>query len=156
MAEADDLGGMPVVVADLHSALPAVLIGMLATDPDLKVAYVMLDGGALPAPFSKTLDALHSLAGRDRDRGPGVRCHFEAVTVHTGLLAARHVLRADLAIVTQGPGEPRDGPLWGFSGSGRRLGVQRRDGARRRGDRRAADLRRRPAPAAPRACRTTR
>ena len=47
MAEADDLGGMPVVVADLHSALPAVLIGMLATDPDLKVAYVMTDGGAL-------------------------------------------------------------------------------------------------------------
>ena len=33
MAEADDLDGMPVVVADLHSALPAVLAGMLATDP---------------------------------------------------------------------------------------------------------------------------
>src|SRR5688500_428837 len=44
IAEADDLGGMPVVVADLHSALPAVLIGMLARDPDLKVAYVMQDG----------------------------------------------------------------------------------------------------------------
>ena len=64
MAEADDLGGMPVVVADLHSALPAVLIGMLATDPDLKVAYVMTDGGALPAAFSRTLDTLApSLAG---------------------------------------------------------------------------------------------
>ena len=35
LAEADDLGGMPVVVADLHSALPAVLIGALSTDPDL-------------------------------------------------------------------------------------------------------------------------
>src|SRR4051794_17489447 len=64
IAEADDLGGMPVVVADLHSALPAVLIGMLATDPDLKVAYVMQDGGALPAAFSRTLDTLApSLAG---------------------------------------------------------------------------------------------
>src|SRR3954467_6972848 len=51
LAEADDLGGMPVVVADLHSALPAILIGMLATDPDLKVAYVMTDGGALVAGF---------------------------------------------------------------------------------------------------------
>src|SRR5688500_5309378 len=49
MVDADDLGGMPVVVAALHSALPPVLIGMLATDPDLKVAYVMTDGGALPA-----------------------------------------------------------------------------------------------------------
>ena len=27
----------------------AVLIGALATDPDLKVAYVMTDGGALAA-----------------------------------------------------------------------------------------------------------
>src|SRR3954469_19901438 len=58
MAEVDDIGGMPVVVADLHSALPAVLIGMLATDPDLKVAYVMQDGAALPAAFSRTLDTL--------------------------------------------------------------------------------------------------
>src|SRR4051794_41518356 len=64
IAEADDLEGMPVVVADLHSALPAVLIGMLATDPDLRVAYVMQDGGALPAAFSRTLDSLApSLAG---------------------------------------------------------------------------------------------
>src|SRR4051794_41722611 len=52
IAEAEDLGGMPVVVADLHSALPAVLIGVLATDPDLKVAYVMTDGGALVGGFS--------------------------------------------------------------------------------------------------------
>ena len=33
IAEADDLGGMPVVVADLHSALPAVLAGVLADRP---------------------------------------------------------------------------------------------------------------------------
>ena len=59
MAEADSLDGMPGVVADLHSALPAVLIGALATDPDLKVAYVMTDGGALAAGFSRTVDALH-------------------------------------------------------------------------------------------------
>src|SRR4029453_9575064 len=102
LAEADDLGGMPVVVADLHSALPAVLIGMLATDPDLKVAYLMQDGGALPAAFSRPLDAV----GGD----------LEAVTLHTGLLAARHVLNADLAIVTQGPGNLGTGTPWGFSG----------------------------------------
>ena len=30
LAEADDLHGMPVVVADLHSALPAVLAGIRA------------------------------------------------------------------------------------------------------------------------------
>ena len=115
MVEADDLGGMPVVVADLHSALPAVLIGMLATDPDLRVAYVMTDGGALPAAFSRTLDALAprwpgwSRSGR---RGAGTSRR----SLHTGLLAARHVLRADLAIVTQGPGNLGTGTPWGFSG----------------------------------------
>src|ERR687889_589233 len=55
IADAEDLAGMPVVVADLHSALPAALIGVLATDPDLKVAYVMTDGGALVAEFYRTL-----------------------------------------------------------------------------------------------------
>jgi hypothetical protein len=116
LAAADDLGGMPVVVADLHSALPAVLIGMLATDPDLRVAYVMTDGGALPAGFSRTLDVLApSLAGVVTV-GHAFGGDLEAVTVHTGLLAARHVLRADLAIVTQGPGNLGTGTPWGFSG----------------------------------------
>src|SRR3954462_15826119 len=116
IAEADDLGGMPVVVADLHSALPAVLIGMLATDPDLKVAYVMQDGGALPAAFSRTLGALApSLAGVITV-GQAFGGDLEAVTVHTGLLAARLVQDADLATVTQGPGNLGTGTPWGFSG----------------------------------------
>ncbi len=116
LAEADSLDGMPVVVADLHSALPAVLIGALATDPDLKVAYVMTDGGALAAGFSRTLGALtRSLAGVVTV-GQAFGGDLEAVTVHTGLLAARHVLGADLAIVTQGPGNLGTGTPWGFSG----------------------------------------
>ena len=116
IAEADDIGGMPVVVADLHSALPAVLIGALATDPDLRVAYVMLDGATLPAAFSRTLDVLApSLAGVITV-GQAYGGDLEAVTVHTGLLAAKHVLHADLAIVTQGPGNLGTGTPLGFSG----------------------------------------
>src|SRR5215218_8418319 len=116
IADADDLGGMPVVVADLHSALPAVLIGALAMDPDLRVAYVMTDGGALPASFSRILGALGpSLAGVITV-GQAFGGDLEAVTVHTGLLAARHVLGADLTIVTQGPGNLGTGTPWGFSG----------------------------------------
>src|SRR4051812_23271760 len=117
LAEADDLGGLPVVVADLHSALPAALIGALATDPDLKVAYLMTDGGALAAAFSRTLDALaRSLVGVITV-GQAFGGDLEAVTVHTGLLAAKHVLGADLAIVTQGPGNLGTGTPWGFSGA---------------------------------------
>src|ERR1700712_4193180 len=116
IAEADDIAGMPVVVADLHSALPAVLIGALATDPDLRVAYVMQDGATLPAAFSRTLDVLApSLAGVITV-GQAYGGDLEAVTVHTALLAAKHVLHADLAIVTQGPGNLGTGTPLGFSG----------------------------------------
>jgi hypothetical protein len=116
IAEADDLGGMPVVVADLHSALPAVLIGMLATDPDLKVAYLMSDGGALAAGFSRTLDTLATSLVGIVTVGQAFGGDLEAVTLHTGLLAAKHVLGADLAVVTQGPGNLGTGTPWGFSG----------------------------------------
>jgi hypothetical protein len=36
--------------------------------------------------------------------------------VHSGLLAARHVLGADITVVAQGPGNLGTGTTWGFSG----------------------------------------
>jgi Protein of unknown function (DUF3866) len=38
------------------------------------------------------------------------------VTIHSGLLAARLVLDADLVILSQGPGNLGTGTRWGFSG----------------------------------------
>jgi hypothetical protein len=119
MADADDLAGMPVVVADLHSALPAVLAGLRAdAGPEASVAYVMTDGGALPAWFSRTVAGLRSsgwLAG-SVTVGQAFGGDLEAVTLHTGLLAARRVLGADVAVVVQGPGNLGSGTRWGFSG----------------------------------------
>jgi hypothetical protein len=126
LADADSLDGMPVVVADLHSALPAVVAGLrhaaaragTSAARGLKVAYVMTDGGALPAAFSRTIAAL-----RDADWlttcvtvGQAFGGDLEAVTVHTGLLAARHVARCDVAVVAQGPGNLGTGTRWGYSG----------------------------------------
>jgi Protein of unknown function (DUF3866) len=116
VADAEDVDGMPVVVADLHSALPAVLAGVRATAPALRVAYVMTDGGALPAAFSRTLDALAGSLAGVVTVGQSFGGDLEAVTVHTGLLAARHVLGADVTVVTQGPGNLGTGTPWGFSG----------------------------------------
>jgi Protein of unknown function (DUF3866) len=129
LRDADDLGGMPVAVADLHSALPAVLAGLFAgtertgvhgpgsSDP-LRVAYVMQDGGALPAWFSRTCASLRDAGWLAAviTTGQAFGGDLETVTVHTGLLAARHVLGADVAIVTQGPGNLGTGTRWGFSG----------------------------------------
>jgi hypothetical protein len=114
----DTLDGMPVVVADLHSALPAVLAGLLLDRPGTRVAYVMTDGGALPLWFSRTVSALHAvdwLIG-SVTTGQAFGGDVETVTLHTGLLAARHVLGAEVAVVTQGPGNLGTGTPWGFSG----------------------------------------
>jgi hypothetical protein len=117
LRDADDLGGMPVVVADLHSALPAILAGLREPGPRV-AAYVMLDGGALPAWFSRSAAGLREagwLAGTV-STGQSFGGDLETVTVHTGLLAARHVLGAEVAVVTQGPGNLGTGTRWGFSG----------------------------------------
>src|SRR4051794_41569215 len=63
LRDADDLLGMPVVVADLHSSLPAVVAGVRAARPGARVAYVMTDGGALPAWFSTTVAGLRGAGG---------------------------------------------------------------------------------------------
>ena len=145
LRDADDLNGIPVVVADLHSALPAVLAGYFAEHPasqspggqqapgpgergrgspalansaPRRACYLMLDGGALPAWFSRTVGALREsgwLAGVVTT-GQSFGGDLETVTVHTGLLAARHVLGADLIVVAQGPGNLGTATRWGFSG----------------------------------------
>ncbi len=118
LAGADDLAGLPVVVADLHSALPAVLAGLHCDAPAARVVYVMTDGGALPAWFSQTAAGLRA-AGRlvgVITVGQTYGGDLEAVTLHTGLLAARLVLGADAAVVAQGPGNLGTDTRWGFSG----------------------------------------
>jgi Protein of unknown function (DUF3866) len=118
LREADSLDGMPVVVADLHSALPAIIAGLRLERTNATVAYVMTDGGALPAWFSRSLAALRQANWVTGciTVGQAFGGDLEAVSVHTGLLAARHVLDADVAVVAQGPGNLGTGTRWGFSG----------------------------------------
>jgi hypothetical protein len=116
---ADSLGGMPVVVADLHSALPAILAGLGgAATGTPRVAYVMTDGGALPAWFSRTIAGLRGAGwlAATITTGQSFGGDLEAVTVHSGLLTARHAIGADVAIVAQGPGNLGTGTKWGYSG----------------------------------------
>ncbi len=116
LAEAVSVDGMPVVVADLHSALPAILVGVDDARPDTTVAYVMTDGGALPIWLSRTVAAVRSRLAGTVTAGQAFGGDLEAVTLHEALLAARHVLAADVTVVTQGPGNLGVGTPWGFSG----------------------------------------
>ncbi len=75
LREADDLGGMPVIVADLHSALPAVLAGLLLDRPGLP-GGVRLHGRGRPPPGllpDRGRAAGRGLARRFGDDRSGVR-----------------------------------------------------------------------------------
>lgn len=118
LSDASGIEGMPVIVADLHSAVPAILAGLREAEPGARVAYVMTDGGALPMAFSRTVAGLQDagwLAGTITV-GQAFGGDLEAVNVHTGLLAAALVLHADAAIVAQGPGNLGTDSEWGYSG----------------------------------------
>jgi hypothetical protein len=116
LVDADDLAGLPVVTADLHSALPAIVAGIRADAPRARIAYLMTDGGALPAWFSRTLAGLRDELVGTVTVGQAFGGDLEATNVHGGLLAARHVLGAQVAVVAQGPGNLGTGTRWGFSG----------------------------------------
>lgn len=118
LADATGIDEMPVITADLHSAVPAILAGLRQADPRVRAVYVMSDGGALPIAFSRTVAGLSRagwLAGTIT-AGQAFGGDLEAVNVHTGLLAAAHVLHADVAIVAQGPVNLGTDSRWGYSG----------------------------------------
>src|ERR671910_584449 len=100
LRNADDLEGMPVVVADLHSAVPAVVAGVRAGAPEARAVYVMTDGGALPLWFSRSVAGLRDAGWLANvvTVGQAFGGNAEAVTLHSGLLAARHLFRADVVV----------------------------------------------------------
>ena len=118
LAREESLRGMPVLAADLHSAVPAIIAGIRAVDPDLRVTYVLSDGAALPARFSQAVAGLKDAGWLHGSISTGQAwgADLEAVTIHTGLLAAKHVQGADITIVAQGPGNLGTGTKYGYSG----------------------------------------
>lgn len=118
LAAADSLAGLPVIVADLHSSLPAVIAGIRARRRCARVCYVMTDEAALPIGFSRSVAGLADAGWVHATvtTGQAFGGDYEASTVHSALLAARHVLGADVVVVAQGPGNVGTGTRWGFSG----------------------------------------
>jgi len=106
MRGAVDLGGMPVACCGLHSQVPLVAAAVKQADSALRVAYVMTDFAALPLALSEVVGASLDAGLLDTTvtSGQSFGGQYEAVNVHSALLAARHVGRADVAIVAIGPG----------------------------------------------------
>jgi len=111
-----DLNGLPVIVGQLHSQIGPVAAGLKLRGK--KVAYIMTDGAALPLALSRLVRQLKSagLVDYTITCGQAFGGDYETVTVHSALLAARHILKADSAIVCQGPGNAGTATRYGFSG----------------------------------------
>jgi hypothetical protein len=103
---ATDLAGTPVVVGTVHSQLPCVVVAARHARPDLRIAYVMTDGAALPIALSDLVAALgdRGLVVGTVTAGHAFGGDAEAVGLPDALSTARHLHRADVIVVTMGPG----------------------------------------------------
>ncbi|HEX6971342.1 MAG TPA: DUF3866 family protein [Limnochordia bacterium] len=100
-----DLGGLPVIACSVHSLLAPVALGWRTVRSD-PLVYVMTDGGALPAWYSRLANDLCErgwLAGVITV-GHAFGGDLEAVTLHSGLALAKVALDAAGVVVAMGPG----------------------------------------------------
>ena len=112
-----DLEGLPVLVGQLHSQIAPAAAGLFLAGKR-KIAYVMTDAAALPLAFSRLVRDLKAadLVHHTLTCGQAFGGDFETVTLHSALLAAKHLLNCDAAIVCQGPGNAGTGTKYGYSG----------------------------------------
>jgi len=112
----DGLAGKPVVAAPLHSMIAPIAAGAKASG-NVRVVYVMTDGAALPGALSRLVPGLRDAGLLDGfvTCGQAFGGELEAVTLWTGLLAAKVVLEADVIVVADGPGNLGTDTTWGVS-----------------------------------------
>lgn len=110
------LGQTPVVCAPLHSMLAPIAAGAKRAAA-ARVIYVMTDGAALAGGFSRLVHQLRSSGLIDGwiTCGQAFGGELEAVTVWTGLLAAKELFHADVVVVADGPGNLGTETTWGVS-----------------------------------------
>jgi hypothetical protein len=118
LAETESVDGMPIVAAALHSQLPAVAVAVKERAPDARLAYVMTDGAGLPLALSDLVASLRArgLVDATVTYGHAFGGDYEAVSVFSALVVARHVARCDIAVVAMGPGIVGTNTRLGFSG----------------------------------------
>lgn len=140
MSSAEDIGDMPVVCCGLHSQIGPVSAAIRAARPDARVAYVMTDAASLPLALSDLVYECgrKGLLDVTVSTGQAFGGALEAVTLHSGLLAARHVARSDVAIVANGPGVTGTDTPFGHGGVAQALAI---DAAAALGGRPVAALR---------------
>jgi hypothetical protein len=113
----EGLGGWPVIVASLHSALAPACVAAKTLRPEAHVAYVMTEAGALPIGFSETVAALKDAGLLDVTitAGQAFGGDLEAVNKFSAIIAARAVAQADVIVIGGGPGHLGTASRYGFA-----------------------------------------
>lgn len=106
MQRVTDLDHVPVVCCGLHSQVPLVAAAIKARAPHLRVGYVMTDQAALSLGFSRVVSSAKDAGLIDItvSTGQAFGGDYEAINLHSGLLAACHVAGCDVIITGIGPG----------------------------------------------------
>lgn len=106
LSSATSLDGMPVVACGLHSQIAPVAAMLKLMDPDVRIAYLMTDGGSLPLVHSDLVRTLEQkgLIDATVTAGHAFGGDYETVNVFSGLVTASEVASADMTIVASGPG----------------------------------------------------
>lgn len=111
------LEGTPVVVAGVHSQVPAITAAISRERPGTRVVYVMTDGAALPIAMSDLVIAQRErrLLSGTVTAGHAFGGDVEALNIPAGLALARHRLEAEVIVVAMGPGSAGTGSRLGFT-----------------------------------------
>lgn len=107
-----------IYIGELHSMLLPLCAYFKYNKKNIKIACIITDHGALPVFFSNNIRLLKSLELLDAtiSIGNAYGGDYECVNIYTGLQMALNVLKADVAVVTMGPGIMGTGSPFGFSG----------------------------------------
>lgn len=112
----------PVLIGELHSLLPVICLAVQQIAKErsasLRVVYVMPDSASLTSAISRHV---YHLRGSGALAATITTGHAwggdqEAINIYTGLLAARHVEKADIIVCLLGPGVAGTATKLGFSG----------------------------------------
>lgn len=114
----EGLRGIPVVLGELHSMVAPFVITLKKINPALKIAYIMSDSASLPIYLSDTIFQLKkdSFLEGTVTFGHAFGGDLETVNIYTALMAAREELKADVILLTPGPGVVGTFTRYGFSG----------------------------------------
>ena len=114
----EGLKKVPVVIGELHSMVAPFILALKELRPALKIVYVMNDSASLPIYLSDTVFRLKkdSLISGTVTCGHAFGGDLETVNIYTALIAAKEELKADVILLTPGPGVVGTFTRYGHSG----------------------------------------